>query len=120
MNGVEILAVEQLAVDWKFNSKVFGVMFLILFGLCVILGIICAIQENDIFMFLGMTLLGIIVGSVVGLVAGMVEGIPTEYVDEYKVTVSGEVSLTEFVERYEIIDQQGKIYTVRERENNNG
>ena len=35
---------------------------------------------------------------------------------EYKVTISDDVSLTEFNEKYEIIEQDGKIYTVRERE----
>ena len=35
---------------------------------------------------------------------------------EYNVIISDEVSLTEFNEKYEIIEQNGKIYTVRERE----
>ena len=34
---------------------------------------------------------------------------------EYKVTIDDSVSFTEFTEKYEIIDQEGKIYTVKER-----
>jgi Na+/melibiose symporter-like transporter len=34
----------------------------------------------------------------------------------YKVTISDEVSMNDFLERYEIVDQEGKIYTVRERD----
>lgn len=34
---------------------------------------------------------------------------------EYKVIISDEVSMNEFLDKYEIIDQEGKIYTVRER-----
>lgn len=35
---------------------------------------------------------------------------------EYKVTISNEVSMNKFFDKYEIIDQEGKIYTVREIE----
>ena len=35
---------------------------------------------------------------------------------QYKVTISDEVSMNEFFDKYEIIDQEGKTYTVREVE----
>lgn len=35
---------------------------------------------------------------------------------EYKVTIDDTVSLTEFTEKYEITDQEGKIYTIRIKE----
>lgn len=35
---------------------------------------------------------------------------------EYKVTITDEVSLNEFYEKYEITDQEGKIYTIRIKE----
>ena len=35
---------------------------------------------------------------------------------EYKVTIDDSVSMNEFLDKYEIIDQEGKIYTVKERE----
>lgn len=35
---------------------------------------------------------------------------------EYKVTIDDSVSMNEFLDKYEILDQEGKIYTVRERE----
>lgn len=34
---------------------------------------------------------------------------------EYKVIISDEVSLNEFYDKYEIVDQEGKIYTIKER-----
>ena len=42
----------------------------------------------------------------------------TDEVDyiEYKVTIDDSVSMNEFLDKYEILDQEGKIYTVRERE----
>lgn len=35
---------------------------------------------------------------------------------EYKVTIDDSVSMKEFWDKYEILDQEGKIYTVKERE----
>ena len=35
---------------------------------------------------------------------------------EYKATIEDSVSMNEFLDRYEILDQEGKIYTMRERE----
>ena len=59
----------------------------------------------------------------VGLVASVMFGFtigsecskPVEYTTEYKVTISDEVLMNEFNERYKIISQEGKIYTIRER-----
>ena len=59
-------------------------------------------------LFLGMIIYGIIFHVV----------IPEKYV-KYKVTISESVSMTEFNEQYEIIDIDGKIYTIREREDEN-
>lgn len=35
---------------------------------------------------------------------------------EYKVAIDDSVSINEFLDKYEILDQEGKIYTVKERE----
>ena len=35
---------------------------------------------------------------------------------ELKVTIDDSVSMNEFLNKYEILDQEGKIYTVKERE----
>ena len=42
----------------------------------------------------------------------------TDTVDyiEYTVTIDDSVSMTDFLDKYEILDQEGKIYTVKERE----
>ena len=37
----------------------------------------------------------------------------------YKVTISDEVNFVEFNNKYEIIDQDGLIYTIKEKESNN-
>ena len=35
---------------------------------------------------------------------------------EYEVIISDEVSMNEFNEKYEIVEQRGKIYTIKERD----
>ena len=35
---------------------------------------------------------------------------------KYQVTIDDDVSMTEFLEKYEIIEVNGKIYTIREKE----
>ena len=51
-------------------------------------------------------------GFLVGVVVGVAE---IEYYPTYKVTISDEVSMNEFMNKYEILNQDGKIYTVKER-----
>ena len=46
---------------------------------------------------------------------GLTEAPATEYATEYKVTIDDSVSMNEFMDKYEIINQEGKIYTVREK-----
>ena len=36
---------------------------------------------------------------------------------EYKVTIDDSVSMNEFLDKYEILGQEGKIYTVKEKNN---
>lgn len=36
---------------------------------------------------------------------------------EYKVTISDDVSFNEFNKKYEVVEQEGEIYTIRERRN---
>ena len=46
--------------------------------------------------------------------------IPNAKTVEYKVTINENVSLIEFNEKYEIIEQNGKIYTIKEIKTNQG
>jgi hypothetical protein len=41
--------------------------------------------------------------------------VDTTEVKEYKVTIDDSVKYVEFTEKYEVVDQEGEIYTVRER-----
>lgn len=114
MTDVEILAIEEAVVSNKFNYPIFG----------IILTFLIAIIATEYLATFGTTRfiddipwLGIILAIAVGVcvLAGWITNEP-QYETQYKVTVSDEVSMNEFFEHYEIIDQEGKIYIVREKD----
>ena len=119
MNGVEILATEQVATAFGFGWAlffVFGVLFSILLG-----AIAWCLAEESNFSKLGTRVficvcitIGLAIAAFIGKVSET--GAPTEFETHYKVTISDEVSMNEFLERYEIVDQDGKIFIVREVE----
>ena len=58
-----------------------------------------------------------IVGSLAGLFFGFaLMPKPIEYTPEYEVTISDEVSMNDFYNRYNVIEQRGDIYVIREKE----
>ena len=111
MQGLEILTSVQVATDYGFNTPVFWVVAIIVIGIAIVVGII----EMEV---LSYSVMGVIIGLFLGVVSGgIVFSEPTEYETQYKVTISDETSMTEFLEQYDIIDQDGKIITVREKSN---
>ncbi len=114
MDGIEILSEEVVYVtEFSFTAFILPVI------ICAIIGGVWLLVDSG-FEF-GDTILGIIVGGVVGVILGAFICLGTAkttdeilYI-EYKVTVSDEVNFNEFSEEYRIIDQEGKIYTVRKK-----
>ena len=116
MTGVEILATQEVATAFTFNLDGCFTWFSVAFGLFFIFGVIASLLHDERAILGAMLIAGIIVGVLIGVIVGFADGTPTEYETQYKVTISDEVSMNEFLEKYEIIDQEGKIYTVRERD----
>ena len=115
MNGVEILSSKQVAIDWGYNWKAFGIAFALICFFAVVIGIIQGIDSGDWYYLIACALIGIIVGALLAAMIGDITGTPIKYTNQYKVIISDEVAMNEFTEKYEIISQEGKIYTVREK-----
>lgn len=118
MNGVEILTSNEVAVAYeKFNWSNFWIVIAIVAFGALIAGFTAGLDSHDgvigVFIF---TVTLIVGGLIFGSIVGGTTGEPIEYETQYKVTINDSVSMTEFLDKYEIIDQDGKIYTVRERE----
>lgn len=111
MNGVEILSSETiyntiLPEYWLGIGLGCAVVFVLTMAVCfandrIILGFIC---------------IALALGSgIVGGLGGTKSKTDIDHI-EYKVTIDDSVSITEFLDKYEILDQEGKIYTVKEKE----
>lgn len=115
MNGVEILASSEVVVEAAFNWSIFKILLGLTVGFCLMIGISLALMHKDWTELVAFICIGLIVGSLFGALFGRLAQIPLAYAKQYKVTISDEVRLNDFLEKYEILDHEGKIYTVRER-----
>lgn len=92
---------------------VFGILSTILF---IIEIVVCTYEEEinipKIFIILGTASLGIVCFS---MAAYSYEASHKEYT-YHQVTISDEVTFNEVYEKYEVIKQEGEIFTIREKE----
>lgn len=119
MNGVEILNVTEHAImEPAWSWPMFFGLLVGIFALCTVTGTIIGLKECEYEA-------GVIAGVIAGLVTALIlsplltaalskKEVGTE--THYKVTIDDSVSMNEFLDKYEILDQEGKIYTVKERE----
>ena len=118
MDGITVLSQSEITTTpcWIWIFLLVS-LFVIILG--IVLVTICASFNKKIgtklatiFTFLGIVLFFI------NWLCGIIITVPTgKY--EYKVTISDEVNFVEFNNKYEIIDQDGLIYTIKEKESNN-
>ena len=117
MTGVEILSSETI-----YEITSYPWLIAVFAGIGFLTSLICFIfywsdMGFDVEDF-GIILVCTLVGSILGFLAFIAFTPETDTVHhiEYKVTIDNSVSMNEFLDKYEIIDQEGKIYTVKERE----
>lgn len=109
IEGIEILS-QEVCNEFK----------IVPFLVCAILFMIIG-MAFDFFKDLSDGVVGAFLGIILGIFmyAIIFEGILPEKYVKYKVTISEDVSMTEFYDQYEIIDIDGKIYTIMERDDEN-
>ena len=116
MKGVEILASKEVVVNYALNWKAALIVGCIVVIVCVAIGLLITLDNYNCSSIVTSIGLGILFGTIIGMLAGIGNQIPIEYETQYKITISDEVSMNEFSDKYEVLDQEGKIYIVRERE----
>lgn len=115
MSGVDILATQEVAVEFIFNWTAFWIMFGLSVLVGLIIGIVGVIRDGcDWVLIPAMFALFAVFGGMFGGLMGTGLEKPVAYETQYKVTISEDVHMTDFLEKYEIINTEGKIYTVRE------
>lgn len=115
MNGVEILSSAEVVTATACNTNAVGIGIIVTIVVMAIIGSFVAWNEGDgsyVFLFI---LFGIVISSLTAVTIATATSYPIEYETQYKVTIDDSVLMQEFNEHYEIIEQEGKIYTVREK-----
>jgi hypothetical protein len=115
MSGVEILSIIENPIN-IYNGTAAAIGFIIPFIICLAFGIYVMAESGEYTAGAGVISAGIIFGIILGFQIGTIFATESGAVETtYKVLISDEVSINDFMDKYEIIDQEGKIYTVRER-----
>lgn len=115
MTGIEILSSTEAGVNYTSNWWLAGFIWISI----ILLGGLIGFLLDDIDRFEAA-----LVGGLIGAAAGVLVWFcvaclgyhPTAYETHYKVIIDDSVSMNEFLDKYEILDQEGKIYTIKERE----
>ena len=111
MAGIEILS-EKIIYNTLVPEWLAIVACICLFVLWLI-GFFFIDADNGTALIICM--IGIVILSVVAVCSCIDNKGSINYI-EYKATIDDSVSMNEFLDRYEILDQEGKIYTIKERE----
>ena len=111
MTGVEILSSETI-----YNTILPEYCLGIGLGLAfifIIAAVFCLVNERVVLAFICMSL--VICSAIVCGLSDTYSKTNISHI-EYKVTIDDSVSMNELLDKYEILEQEGKIYTVKERE----
>ena len=116
LDGITVLNSFEVVSKTVFNWNGFWIGAIVGALICLM---VCVIASSDIKDFLiTFSIAFIVVGSLVGFFfGGAVMDKPTEYEARWEVTIEDSVSMNDFYNRYEIIEQRGEIYVIREKEN---
>ena len=117
MNGVEILnqtTIYEVEVYWWIFWVIIGAGFLISLGVAIYNWARYGFDGS----FIWLIILASAMCAWIGFLGVLASEHDTDIVDhiEYQVTVSDDVNFNEFSAKYQILDQEGKIYTVKEKE----
>ena len=116
LNGIEVLNQTEILACPKWVGIAASIC-----AIAIVVGfigiIICGICDTDWMhiVFCGMFLISLLLFAIFSKIEREELTIPTgKY--EYQVTIDDSVSMNEFYEKYEIVEVNGKIYAIREKE----
>ena len=115
MEGVRILAenaVYDTVYSWGFDPILPGCVILLIF-FTISLAVLCKIGNRTLALF---SFFGVVLTcGVIADISSTANETEVFSHTEYKVIIEDNVEFKEFIDHYEILDQEGEIYTVREK-----
>lgn len=119
IKGIEVLSQTEVPTDKAMNLVVFWTIVIAFF---IGTFVYCFVEigpdrPSEWIGSIVIAVLGAVIGCIFGYIIGIATGTPTDYETHYKVVISDEVQMNDFFKNYEIINQDGKIYEIREKEN---
>lgn len=116
MDGVKVLFSQEITAPSEFNWVAMVICLGIFLAFGIILGIFAHYCEEDFLPFMWMFPC-VFFGALLGFLFGIL--VPREdtavKLHKQKVIIDETVSMKEFNERYEIVGQEGNIYTVYDK-----
>lgn len=119
-NGLILLntqdAFDHVKFDWYFAGKPLSWIAVIITTILVIIGVILIIYGREEFEE-GAIVLGIIciVTAIIIMVVTLVHEVHKVY-PQYQVTITEKTNMKEFYEKYDVIKQDGMIFTIRDKD----
>ena len=115
MNGIEILSSAEVVAATACNTTACAIAFWVCLTFFIGLGIYLSIVNYDWSCLCLSIVVGVVISLLVLVAVCNITEYPVAYENQYKVTIDDNVSMNEFNEKYEVVSQEGKIYTIRER-----
>ena len=117
MEGIHILNQFEVAAETVFSWHNFWMGFIIGAVVALISTIIIALKEQDwVAFFISLPVFIIFFGGFLGFMSGAYLQDVITYETRYEVSIDDEVNMKDFMDKYEIIETRGSIYTVREKD----
>ena len=110
MNTIDGITILSESTYWTSDSNLLSI-FIIITSIFTILSILMVIDRRLFYSIL------FVIISIISVICIIESWQKTKYeVTEYKIIISDNVKFNEFNDRYIIVEQEGKIYKIRERD----
>ena len=114
MNKIEFLSSEKVITKTRFNWKCFYPIEFVSIVTCLCAGLHVYKQNNDLGTVICLSIIGILFGAFYGYLLGLFTATPIKYAMQYKIAILDEAAIPEIKEKYEIVEQNEKLWTIRE------
>ena len=113
LNGIEVLNESYIPNGSEYANNTFVCWILVLLITCLCIGFATLFTKYKGLIAIGIFL---IIASIVGWFWIIFYKDSPSDIKKYQVTISDDVSMVEFNERYDVISVEGKIWTIVEKE----